>query len=706
MQDLNDKITGNTLTATEWNEVPSEIQNVIEALGQTLSSGDLNQLGKGIAGYVANANFYTDTGIADAYVLTKIGSKQAATAYTNGFQASFLAGNTNTGASTVNIAGLGIKNIKTSSGGNPVAGDIFDRIDLIFDASNDWFQMLNPFFSRPPFALDTLADAVANTSLYDGATVILSGRNSKDDGGGAMWGVVLSSTVTENTLNIVQCTGVATLSLVLRLGSTDVITTLHLGIDASGASDVTAAIDVLMQLTSSPYLVAGSYLVDYVNIYENTHVKTDNKDTIITHKPQTGEQRIINVVGSNAHLETIKVTANIATDAGEQNHALYMDATGSGGLIENFSFEDLYVQDIRGDAVYFRGRNGATCRNIRGGNILGDNVYRNGVVAAGCISGSIDSIQLTNLSLLDFDAEPEPGYDPVDKFYVGYIKGGTIGVNSADPAVPSDSVEFGFVDVSNNGKSTPPYGGSSARYGVGVSFRNVKYVKFGKLMIRDYDLQGIRVIFNAGELGAGHIRIDDLDIATCSLLNTGDNNYIDSSNIEFLDIGKITAVVEPVSGTPKRLFYGPSGVGSLSVDSGDVSLGLDCVYHYSGKGSTTRDLEVTGTGIMFTFGSKNRVIGGSFVGKRISTSASSPIIMEHFTATASDVLFSGGDKHYAVNSTLNSDYFADGFTARDYTMTYRFGPNHLWIDSTGDVRTKSSAPASDTDGTVVGDQSL
>ena len=49
MQDLNDKVTGGTLTAAEWNEVPSELQNVIEGLGITLSGADLNQLGKAIS---------------------------------------------------------------------------------------------------------------------------------------------------------------------------------------------------------------------------------------------------------------------------------------------------------------------------------------------------------------------------------------------------------------------------------------------------------------------------------------------------------------------------------------------------------------------------------------------------------------------------------------------------------------------------------
>ena len=144
MQDLNDKITGNTLTAAEWNELPSEVQNVIEALGQTLTSGDLNQLGKSIAGYVANSTHYTDSGIADAYVLTKIGSKQTAPSYTDGFSTSFITSNPGTGAATVNVAGLGVKNIKLYGGADPGKNDISTRVNLVFDAPNDWFELLNP----------------------------------------------------------------------------------------------------------------------------------------------------------------------------------------------------------------------------------------------------------------------------------------------------------------------------------------------------------------------------------------------------------------------------------------------------------------------------------------------------------------------------------------------------------------------------------
>lgn len=142
MQDLTGKITGSSLTAAEWNQLPQEVQNVITALGIPLGSGDLNQLGKAIAGYVANGTFYSDSGVADAYVLSTIGSKQAPTGYTDGFEINFVTANPNTGASTVNVAGLGVKSIKTSTGADPGASDIIGRAKFVFDAGNDWFELI------------------------------------------------------------------------------------------------------------------------------------------------------------------------------------------------------------------------------------------------------------------------------------------------------------------------------------------------------------------------------------------------------------------------------------------------------------------------------------------------------------------------------------------------------------------------------------
>lgn len=144
METLNNKITGSNLTAAEWNQVPSELQNVITDTGQTLTNADLNQLGKGIAQYASNGDFYTDSGAANAYVLTQIGTKQAPTSYVDGLVIRFLPGNTNTSASTVNVASLGVKTIVNFNGIALVGDEIVsgDPVRAFFDLGNDRFQLL------------------------------------------------------------------------------------------------------------------------------------------------------------------------------------------------------------------------------------------------------------------------------------------------------------------------------------------------------------------------------------------------------------------------------------------------------------------------------------------------------------------------------------------------------------------------------------
>jgi len=143
MQDLNDKVTSGTLTAAEWNEVPSELQNIIEAWGQTLTTADLDQLGKGLAAYAAASQFYTGSGPADAYVATRITGIQAPPNYFDGMVVRFRVTNANTGASTVNVDGLGVKNITREDGAVLAPNDLVTTRDtwLRFDLSNDRFNL-------------------------------------------------------------------------------------------------------------------------------------------------------------------------------------------------------------------------------------------------------------------------------------------------------------------------------------------------------------------------------------------------------------------------------------------------------------------------------------------------------------------------------------------------------------------------------------
>ena len=95
---------------------------------------------------VANGTFYfnDDTGggsAADAYLLVPKVNTTTPTAYLDGIQLGFVTTNPNTGPSTADFAGLGVRNIKFADGSDPAAGDIFGRTNIVFDAVNNWFEL-------------------------------------------------------------------------------------------------------------------------------------------------------------------------------------------------------------------------------------------------------------------------------------------------------------------------------------------------------------------------------------------------------------------------------------------------------------------------------------------------------------------------------------------------------------------------------------
>jgi len=124
---------------TWLNSVTSEVNNVITSTGQTLAVENSNQLSIATSIYAAGGDFYTDSGTADDYILSVIGSKVAPSAYFTGMRVRFVVGNTNTGAATANIATLGDKGIKARDGSSdPAAGELIagQIVDLTYDGTN------------------------------------------------------------------------------------------------------------------------------------------------------------------------------------------------------------------------------------------------------------------------------------------------------------------------------------------------------------------------------------------------------------------------------------------------------------------------------------------------------------------------------------------------------------------------------------------
>ena len=141
MTKFDNKINGNTVSADEYNNIVKAPKNLIENSGQTIDSSN-TQLSKAVANYVGSANFYTDSGVADAYVLSTTGSFKAPTSLVDGLEIRFRTSNPNTGASTINVAGLGVVNIKLGNGTSNIPNGFITSgsdIKLRYDASNTAF---------------------------------------------------------------------------------------------------------------------------------------------------------------------------------------------------------------------------------------------------------------------------------------------------------------------------------------------------------------------------------------------------------------------------------------------------------------------------------------------------------------------------------------------------------------------------------------
>lgn len=168
MQNLSGKLTGGSLTAAEWNQLPSEIQNIILSTGITLSSGDLNQLGKALSEIASAADFYIQSsGATNNYTLVTPAGRQQAPRYTNGMRIRWFSGFTNTGASTVNVNGLGARNLLGPEGGSLEAGSIISGqpVEAYYHESSTTFRVALSNFNN------LTSDEITNNSSVAGSTV-------------------------------------------------------------------------------------------------------------------------------------------------------------------------------------------------------------------------------------------------------------------------------------------------------------------------------------------------------------------------------------------------------------------------------------------------------------------------------------------------------------------------------------------------------
>lgn len=115
---------------------------------------------------------------ANAYILAPKPNTNTPSAYLDGVQFGFVTANANTGPSTANFQGLGVKNIKYPGGVDPAAGDVSGRVYLIYDAANGWLELQRKATGTPPQLRSVTASVGSNALTVGLQPCIIDFRSS------------------------------------------------------------------------------------------------------------------------------------------------------------------------------------------------------------------------------------------------------------------------------------------------------------------------------------------------------------------------------------------------------------------------------------------------------------------------------------------------------------------------------------------------
>lgn len=121
--------------ARDLNGFKNENNVLIASTDIPLDVNDNSQTARAVSTYASSGSYYMDSGVANSYVLTPIGSRFAPSVYSEGMEIDFKPLNTNTGDSVVNVDGLGNITILTATGLPLPAASLIQNIyaTLFFD---------------------------------------------------------------------------------------------------------------------------------------------------------------------------------------------------------------------------------------------------------------------------------------------------------------------------------------------------------------------------------------------------------------------------------------------------------------------------------------------------------------------------------------------------------------------------------------------
>ena len=330
----------------------------------------------------------------------------------------------------------------------------------------------------------------------------------------------------------------------------DIVTLVPNGIDD------TSNIQAILDAGKIPKLRPETYIISSVTLNDNAKILSSGYKTVLKQKSGVSAgTRILVVQGSNIVVDEMSYEGNIATDSGEQNHAVFIKNVSA--TIKNVSIKGINAKNIRGDGLYIGGATNYNPININIGNITVDNCYRNGVSITGGQNLNLGDIYTSNCGMMGVDLESDNQGGAIKNVKIGNIITSNLGVIAQGSTYPDvQNVQIGFVECrASRMTSTPDYPVTTSDSN-GVIFRNAKNIKIKGLDIDGFNSFAIKIQKETGDRFSQNVEIGSLIVANCSLTDTTYNAYI-SLGVVNLKINNLVSTTQ----TGKTLFLGTSITG-------------------------------------------------------------------------------------------------------------------------------------------------
>ena len=345
----------------------------------------------------------------------------------------------------------------------------------------------------------------------------------------------------------------------------------------SGAGDVTAAFAsaALVAASHANYWPSGTWNISTVVLGDGATVITDGFSTIVSQiaghdGSPNSQKRICVLAGSDITfaMQGLKVTGQIATDSGEQNHGVFVYKAAES--LRNIRIGDLWGVNLRGDVLYIGGPAGFPVDHVTFGRVIFDNVYRQGVtitngkyIQGGIIGPGEDG----RCGLCALDIESDDG-GATDIFIAG-VKGRFVQVAPPNAADYADRIEIATLDLdpAYSAVSSPAYPSHIST--MGLSTRNCRMLRIGNARIANFTHYAWLQTFNPGELADQRIFFGHLEVSGCGSGESTYNSPLVATNMSYVEVASGKMALQAVG---DYCFYGnPAPAFSYEATRFDVS---------------------------------------------------------------------------------------------------------------------------------------